>query len=276
MPTLFLSSRYTTESKILRSAAQALGWETFRCDGDRIPAGFAGQRARQAIYCTVPNAFNLARQLHSILLGCSSEWLPQLPEDCLKRKVELHELRNAMKLGGRRFMKPALGKSFDAAVRTGKELAMEATHLPPDFLVHASEVVAWEAEYRCFVANRQVLTLSPYRRGTTTFSSYANPLTGPVSESEAAAEFANLVINSVPCPAAFVLDVGIIQGRGWAVVESNECWGSGIYGCAPSRVLEVLLTAVVDVGTGPKRENDWNYAEHYFRACPHMRDGRKG
>lgn len=271
MPTLFLSSRYTTESKILRKAAQALGWETFRCDGDRIPTGYAGRSARHAIYCTVPNAFNIARQLNSILLGCSSEWLPQLPEACLKRKIELQALGNAIELGQRCFMKPALGKSFDAAVRTGDELATITAHLPPDLLVHVSEVVAWETEYRCFIANRNVVTLSPYRRGATTFSSYANPLTGPGLESEAACEFASFVITSAPCPAAFVLDVGIIKGRGWAVVEPNECWGAGIYGCTPSRVLEVLLAAAVEMRCATEEDGGWNYAEHYFRACPHMR-----
>ncbi len=72
------------------------------------------------------------------------------------------------------------------------------------------------------------VTLSPYRRGDVTFSSYAAPLRGPRRELDAASKFANSVLNSVPCPSALVLDVGIIKGRGWAVVEPNECWGAGI------------------------------------------------
>lgn len=44
-------------------------------------------------------------------------------------------------------------------------------------------------------------------------------------------------------PRAAVIDVGVIAGRGWAVVEQNAAWGSGIYGCDPQQVLEVLRHA---------------------------------
>ncbi|MBD1904208.1 MULTISPECIES: ATP-grasp domain-containing protein [Cyanophyceae] len=44
---------------------------------------------------------------------------------------------------------------------------------------------------------------------------------------------------------ATVIDVGVIQGRGWAVVEQNAAWGAGLYGCDPIEVLEVLRYAVV-------------------------------
>lgn len=37
-----------------------------------------------------------------------------------------------------------------------------------------------------------------------------------------------------------VVDVGIIQDRGWAVVEQNAACCSGIYGCDPEEVLEVV------------------------------------
>ena len=69
-----------------------------------------------------------------------------------------------------------------------------------------------------------------------------------------------------------MLDVGTIRGRGWAVVEPNECWGAGIYGGVPAKVLEVLLAAMVGKGEATKEDRAWDYAEHYFRACPHMKD----
>ncbi len=46
-------------------------------------------------------------------------------------------------------------------------------------------------------------------------------------------------------PPAVVLDVGHLQGRGWAVVEANAAWGSGIYGCEPASVLRVVERACV-------------------------------
>jgi hypothetical protein len=274
MPTLILSSSYTTESKLLRSAAQSLKWEVFRFQGETLPTWYEPGNARHAIYCTVPKAFHVADRLDSVLLGCGSDWLANLADRFLKRKVELFELKDAMSITERCFIKPALGKSFDAAVRTGRSLIPQAARLPPGLLVHVSEVVEWEAEYRCFTKNKEVMTLSPYRREGVTFSSYKSPLTGPRHELDAASEFAGSLLSSVACPRAFVLDVGIIRGRGWAVVEPNECWGAGIYGCTPSKILEVLLTATVQRHQATEEDMKWDYAEHYFRACPHMKEHR--
>ncbi|MBA3868348.1 MAG: ATP-grasp domain-containing protein, partial [Anaerolineae bacterium] len=50
---------------------------------------------------------------------------------------------------------------------------------------------------------------------------------------------------TVDLPPAFVLDVGLINGRGWAVVEANPAWASGIYGCTPVDILPVLKRACV-------------------------------
>ncbi len=272
MPTVILSSSYTTESKVLRRAAETLKWETFRFQGENLPTGYELRNNSHAIYCTVPKAFNVASRLNCVLLGCSSNWLVDLPEKFSKRRIELLDLKEAMSIKERCFMKPALGKSFDAAVRAGPSLISQVSHLPADLLVHVSETVEWETEYRRFTENNEVRTLSPYRRGEVTFSSYASPLKGPRHELEAAAKFADSVLNSVPCPRAFVLDVGIIKGRGWAVVEPNECWGSGIYGCTPAKILEVLLAATVPRRMATAEDMEWDYAKHYFRACPHMKD----
>ncbi|MEM8953398.1 MAG: ATP-grasp domain-containing protein [Verrucomicrobiota bacterium] len=273
MPTLILSPTHHSESRILRKAAQGLGWSTFRFQGDGLPAFYSGESVDSAIYCTVPNAFVVARQLDSFLLGCSSNWLPDLPEEFLKRTVMLCPLMEAKREELRRFIKPALGKSFEAAVMTGSDLDSVASHLPDDLEVHAAEVVEWEVEYRCFAADQAVKTLSPYRRGETIFSGYDRPLAGPHEEEAEAQGFANSVVEAVRCPRAFVLDVGKIKGRGWAVVESNECWGAAIYGCAPPAVLEVLLKANVSRTAATEEDRLWDYAKHYFRACPHMKTG---
>jgi hypothetical protein len=271
MPTLILSSNFNTDSKILRKAAQELKWETFRFEGENVPAWYEHRNSQHAIYCTVPKAFDVAARLDCFLLGCSSDWLANLPTQFSKRRIEICNLQDVMNVKENCFIKPALGKSFNAAVRTGQSLISQASHLPADLLVQVSEVVEWEAEYRCFIRNNEVMTLSPYRRGDVTFSSYASPLRGPRDELDAASKFANSVLNSVPCASAFVLDVGIIKGRGWAVIEPNECWGAGIYGCAPPKILEVLLAATVQRRTATEEELHGDYARHYFRACPHMK-----
>ena len=47
----------------------------------------------------------------------------------------------------------------------------------------------------------------------------------------------------VKAPHACVIDVGIIEGRGWAVIESNAAWSSGIYGYDGAAVLPVPRSA---------------------------------
>jgi len=50
----------------------------------------------------------------------------------------------------------------------------------------------------------------------------------------------------VKLPQATAIDVCIICGRGWAVVEQNAAWGS-LYGCDRIQVLKVLRYAVTKV-----------------------------
>ena len=47
----------------------------------------------------------------------------------------------------------------------------------------------------------------------------------------------------VDIPRAVVMDAGVIWDRGWAVVELNSAWGSGLYGSEETKVLEVLRHA---------------------------------
>ena len=46
-------------------------------------------------------------------------------------------------------------------------------------------------------------------------------------------------------PRACVIDVGYIEGRGWACVEQNAAWGAGLYACDAERALEVIRHASV-------------------------------
>lgn len=60
-------------------------------------------------------------------------------------------------------------------------------------------------------------------------------------------QFVERVLNDprVTVPRATVIDAGVIQNRGWAVVELNSAWGAGLYGCDPVEVLEVLRHAAI-------------------------------
>ncbi len=68
-----------------------------------------------------------------------------------------------------------------------------------------------------------------------------------MSEGEADLAAAKAFIAEVGCemdlPRAVVVDVGLIAGRGWAVIEFNAAWGAGLNGCDPEKVLPAILAA---------------------------------
>ncbi|REC41208.1 hypothetical protein DRF69_16010 [Chryseobacterium sp. 5_R23647] len=44
---------------------------------------------------------------------------------------------------------------------------------------------------------------------------------------------------------AIVLDFGIIKGKGWALIEANPAWCSGLYACDAEKVLEVIVESCI-------------------------------
>ncbi|MBE9102591.1 ATP-grasp domain-containing protein [Vacuolonema iberomarrocanum] len=83
----------------------------------------------------------------------------------------------------------------------------------------------------------------------------------PATEAEIqqATTFINRVLttDSVRIPPEVVIDVGIIAGVGWAVIESNPAWASGIYGCDPHKVLDVLQRACIPCHSITATESEW-------------------
>ncbi len=270
MPSLIVSSRYTTDSQVLRQAARELGWETLRLDGQRVPDWFDPPDDGIALFYTAPHAFDIAGQLSRSLLGCSPDWTVQLPSQFLLRDLRQMTLGEALQISGHAFVKHSVSKAFPAGVYSSSSLANAASKVPPNALVHVGEPVEWSVEYRCFVIDRKVVAISPYRRHGKIIQDHADLLGATRSETDAAEQCARSVLESsaVDCPPAFVLDVGIIACRGWAVVEFNECWASGIYACDPRRVLDTLLQSCVRSDRMTDAERRWDFRNHYFAACP--------
>lgn len=73
-----------------------------------------------------------------------------------------------------------------------------------------------------------------------------------------------LTATDVSIPSAFVLDVGVTLERGWAVVEANPCWGAGLYGCEPQRVLEVLRGSLKHRAL--MKDGDWRWTSPRVKA----------
>ena len=242
MPTLLLTARQTDDTQKLWRACIHTGWNVLRVHHWRVPDVDSKEAA---IYGEPLFAQHVAQTLGLQLVKPAADWLPHLTSKWRGREVRLLTLAEARAERGPVFIKPAEDKCFDASVySSGKELPAIGP-LPESLPVLVQEVVEWEMEFRCFVLHREVVTASVYWRDGAIAKSEDESWTATESEVIAAVSFCETLLkdSDVFIPEAVVLDVGFIQNRGWAVIESNAAWSSGIYGCDPSAVLRVLQRA---------------------------------
>ncbi|MFD0683856.1 ATP-grasp domain-containing protein [Actinomadura fibrosa] len=245
MPTLVLSPRYTSDSKVLRSAAGLAGWRTERLSGWRAPERLRGEDV--ALYGEPTFVEVIAAQLGVALLDVPQGWLPGLPERHRRRSIDMSTLGDVRSSLARPvFVKPADGrKAFEGRVYGAPGELPGPDVLGDDLDVFVCEPVTWDVEFRCHVLDGVVVAMSPYLRDGELALTDEGVWATADGEAEAAREYAETLIAEVEVPPAIVLDVGFVRGRGWAVVEANAAWGAGLYGCDPRAVLDVLARGCV-------------------------------
>jgi hypothetical protein len=240
MPTLLLTPRQTEDAQALWRGTVSLGWHVYRMHDWKVPEVDA---ADVAIYAEPLLATHVARALGLELLGPANDWLSSIPECWRKRPVILTTMKQARECAEPRFIKSAAGKEFDArAYDSGNDLP-RGQMISDSLAVLVQEIVRWDVEYRCFVSERSVKAASSYwRHGKE--SRKENGIWSADELSEAM-EFCGAFLSDpkVHVPEACVIDVGVITGKGWAVIECNAAWSSGIYGCDGAAVLPVLHRA---------------------------------
>jgi hypothetical protein len=239
MPTLILSPRQTEDAQRLWRAASLLGWRVERLQTLRVPDELT-TASEPVLYIEALLAPLVAPCFGLRLIEPPEDWLPKLPDEYRKRTVRLAQLDEARALQGPAFVKPPNEKSFPARVYLGADLPAEYPH---DMPVLIQDVVSWEKEFRCFILDRSVKAFSVYLRHGE-LQREAEFASSDAEDNEMLAFLCQILADPrVYLPRAIVMDVGTIQGRGWAVIELNAAWGSGIYGCDPVSVLEVLRWA---------------------------------
>jgi hypothetical protein len=239
MTTLLMTSRPTADTQSLWRAAVGRGWDVVRVQGLKLPEYHGSPPF--AVYTEEIFAASLAKMVGLSLIEPDVDCLARLPGEYTQRHVRIGVIGEARELTEPMFVKPPNDKSFPAAVYpSGLDL--------PSFLddgdpVLIADPVEWEVEFRCFVLDRTILTLSPYLRNGILCES--DGFAADSREVEQARAFAETVLDdmSVDMPDAIVLDVGRIAGRGWAVVELNAASSSGIYGCDPDAALTVIAAS---------------------------------
>lgn len=240
MPTLVLTPRYTEDSRALWKAAAAEGWAVERLNGWRVPDHLKEQE-EVVLYVEALFGPAIAEDLGLRLIEPPEDWLVRLPFKYKLRNIYLTALGQARLSEEARFIKPPNDKSFPASVYVGSSLPQE---FDDDMRVLVSDVVSWRTEFRCFVLNRSLVTYSIYARGGE-LQREALFRSEPEEDVELKTFMSALLADpDVDLPDATVVDVGYIEGAGWACVEQNAAWGAGIYGCEPGLVLNVVRRAV--------------------------------
>lgn len=243
MPTLVLTSRTSADTQLLWRAAIDRGWDVDRHRGPSLPDSLGPPP--HVLYTEALYAPVLAHQLGITLIEPPLDWLARMPARYTQRWIRLTTMGQARTAIIPQFVKPPNDKSFEARVYpTGLDLPSDP---PDDAPVLVADPVTWTIEFRCFVLERRVVTLSPYLRGEILLEESGFEAEPP--ETAAALSFAERLLGDpdVDLPAAIVLDVGHIMDRSWAVIELNAANSSGIYGCDANRVLDVLQRASVQL-----------------------------
>jgi hypothetical protein len=244
-PLLILPPRISDDSVKLWRAAGRIGWDVERLATWRLPFELSDQRGRDVVL-DGGLRFLIADELDVALLEAPLDWLTTVPPEHLRRAIHFTTLADARRHPVRAFFKSADEKGFPPGVYDPGALPASEL-LPPETPVLISDPVEMEVEFRCFVLDRRVRTLSPYLRGGSRVETEQGDWPASDGEFAAAEAFAQTVLADVRVrvPPAVVLDVARLPDGGWVVIEVNPCWGSGVYGCDPGQVLAVIRRACV-------------------------------
>jgi hypothetical protein len=230
-------------SRSLADAAREARWNA--CAFDENPK--IKPRSKVVFYGSTDLALAVAGRFNIALLEPPLDLLAHLPLEFRRRAVEYACFRDLARLKQPTFVKPAdaLSKLFDAGIYASQRDIRTISRVGPETRVLLAEPVDWSTEYRCFIREGAIAAWSPY-------ISFGRPTWKPFTPGALAEEApANLSSfcerlftgSGVLFPPAFVMDVGLIAERGWAVVEFNPVWCSGVLGADPRKVLTVLERA---------------------------------
>lgn len=259
MPTLLLSRSCRPEAERLAQVARQAKWNHQWIGLRRVPEQLHGTEF--GLYAQTDVALGVARRHDLALIEPSFDILARFPERHVCRQMRFMPLTQAKTIREPVFVKPAdcTHKCFDAAVYESGWHILCADDLDPMTPVLVSEPVEWAVEYRAIVLERRVVTFSPYIRGGWRACDTEGNWPYPAAEGAEAIAFCESIMadQTIDLPPVFTLDIGMIEGRGWAIVELNPVWCSGLLGCDLSRMLLPLLRACWRRELLPVGERKW-------------------
>jgi hypothetical protein len=233
----------------LQFAARTLGWDVLSAPGGwRLDEELTKSRIKGVPYGSQTFCEVIAMQMGWALKQNPFDWLAKVPQKFLKRNVQFMTLGEAKNLTETKFIKPADDKVFPAKVYLPGELIVSDV-ISNDTPTLVSDVVNFDLEYRCFVLHGYVMTWSNYIFYEHTVDPKYWEMIPVMSgkrkfDRYTPSEFVTNMCRSHIITEPSVVDVGRIPGKGWAIIETNPAWASGLYGCDPVEVLKVLKESV--------------------------------
>ena len=242
MKTLMLSPQMSEDSQRLRATALKLGWRVVRWNSWQKPPGLPENDL--CLYASPLFAERVSQLTEVQFHEPPDDWLTRLPKELLRRKIVLTTLAQAREHRERAFFKPAAFKTFPAGVYTSGAELPDSQQVDQDTPVLISEVVHWESEFRFFLLDGKALTGSVYFRNGES-GQVGTEWPSAIEEFESARDMAEAAYraSAQSLPRSVVIDTGFIRKAGWAVIEANPSWGSGLYGSEPEKVLQVIAEA---------------------------------
>lgn len=159
-----------------------------------------------------------------------TEWGISYPE--MDYPVELTDYfgRNIWRITGKdlpRLHYPKFVKSIEAKKVAGRILNNSAElQVENDTLLFASDLVQFEAEYRVFIINGEVVDVRPYK-GDWHYRYSANTI--------------DAMVKAYHPWAGFAIDVGVLSNGFTALVEVNDGYALGDYGLRSDLYADLLL-----------------------------------
>ncbi|MGI9332174.1 MAG: ATP-grasp domain-containing protein [Gammaproteobacteria bacterium] len=254
MTQLILSPRNTDDIRALARAADERGWVVSRLSSWRLP-GDSPVAESLAIYGEPLFARIVAAQCNRVLLEPPLDWLARLPLELTHRKIRFVRFSELGCLEYPCFIKPPDDKLFTARVYEDADELTRRTDIPDEQEILVSDPVQFAKEFRVHVVRGTAVSVSRY-------SEYGElSVCAQDDNCKSAAAFATELFQQVQSftPPSVVIDVGLLDGSAWSVVEANPVFGAGIYDGNAALILDALVEAC----HRPKRPDP--YLDQFFR-----------
>lgn len=192
------------------------------------------ENKRVSIYGYDSFCLVLAQILEIEMEMVKDEWIAEIPNKYLKRKIELKSISQIEEITYPKFVKPVTPKLFKAEVFTSAiELRTKVKGIEEKEYLICSDQIVVDKEVRSFILNRDIKDLAFYEGN------------GDIEEPKRFIK--NFLANSkLNLPKTFVLDVGFNEKDGWFIIEFNSSWGAGLNFCKPEKVINCIRAAAIN------------------------------